>query len=159
MAIIGIVAVAKNFAIGKDGTLPWHYSSDLKFFKRTTMGNAILMGANTWRSIGKALPKRLNIILSQTLKIKDQPGVLLVRSKEEVFEINKYLGCDLFIIGGAQTYESFADSIDKWIITKIPITVPDADVFMPHDFLEAFAALKTEEIDKDLFIETFERSN
>ena len=47
--IIGIVAIAKNFAIGKDGKLPWHHSADLKFFKETTTGNAIVMGANTWR--------------------------------------------------------------------------------------------------------------
>ncbi len=63
--IIGIVAVAKNFAIGKDGKLPWHYSADLKFFKETTLNHAIVMGFNTWNSIGKPLPKRLNIVLSQ----------------------------------------------------------------------------------------------
>ena len=48
MAIIGIVAVAQNLAIGKDGKLPWHYPADLKHFKQTTTGNAIVMGSNTW---------------------------------------------------------------------------------------------------------------
>ncbi len=158
MAIIGIVAVAKNFAIGKDGKLPWHYSSDLKFFKKTTSGNAILMGANTWRSIGKRLSKRLNIILSRTMESIDEPGLLLVRSKEEVNEINKYLGCDLFIIGGAKTYESFAGLINKWIVTEIPVDVSNADAFMPSNFLEGFTLESTDEIDSDLIVKTFKRS-
>ena len=51
--IIGIVAIADNLAIGKEGKLPWHYSADLKHFKQTTTGNAVVMGSNTWRSIGK----------------------------------------------------------------------------------------------------------
>lgn len=49
--IIGIVAVAKNFAIGKDGKLPWHYSADLKFFRQTTTGNAVVMGFHTWSTL------------------------------------------------------------------------------------------------------------
>jgi dihydrofolate reductase len=80
MAIIGIVAIAKNFAIGKDGKLPWHYSADLKFFKQTTVNNAVVMGFNTWKSIGKPLPKRLNIVLSRSQTIENQPEVLLLRS-------------------------------------------------------------------------------
>src|SRR5262252_7598733 len=59
MAIIGIVAVDRNFAIGKGGSLPWHYSADLKFFKQTTLGNAVVMGRRTWQSLKKPLPDRL----------------------------------------------------------------------------------------------------
>ena len=159
MAIIGIVAIAENYAIGKNGKLPWHYSADLKFFKRVTTGNAVLMGSNTWRSIGKPLPKRLNIVISRSLDIEDQPGVLLMRSNEEVVTLNRFLGCDLFIIGGAQTYQSFAGIIDKWIVTEIPINVEDADVFMPRDFLDGFALLETDRIDPEILVKTFEREN
>ena len=84
MAIIGIVAIAQNFAIGLRGKLPWHYSADLKFFKETTLGNAVVMGFHTWQSIGKPLTKRLNIVLSRTNSIENQPNILLVRSKAEV---------------------------------------------------------------------------
>jgi len=63
--ITGIVAIAQNLAIGKNGRLPWHYSSDLKFFKQTTLDNAVVMGFNTCKSIGKPLPRRLNIVLSR----------------------------------------------------------------------------------------------
>ncbi|MEZ5345624.1 MAG: dihydrofolate reductase [Pyrinomonadaceae bacterium] len=157
MAIIGIAAVAENLAIGKNGKLPWHYSADLKFFRKTTTGHAVLMGANTWRSIGKRLPNRLNIILSGSLEADDLPGVLIAKSKEEVTEISKYLGCDLFVIGGSKTYESFADQIDKWIVTRIPLEVDDADVFMPDDFLDGFTESDSEEIDRGLFVKTYRR--
>ena len=78
------------------------------------------MGFNTWKSIGKPLPKRLNIVLSRSQHIENQPNVLLLRSVEEVLALSKYLNCDLFIIGGAKTYENFADAIDKWIVTEVP---------------------------------------
>ena len=58
MSIFAIIAIAKNYAIGKDGKLPWHYPADLKFFKETTTGHAVLMGSHTWDSIGRPLPNR-----------------------------------------------------------------------------------------------------
>src|SRR6266436_1792113 len=64
MAIIGIVAVDRNLAIGKGGTLPWHYPADMKFFKQTTLGNAVVMGSRTWQTLKKPLPDRMNIVLS-----------------------------------------------------------------------------------------------
>src|SRR5688572_30334403 len=136
--IIGIDAIAKNFAIGKDGKLPWHYPADLKFFKQTTTGSAVVMGSNTWRSIGKPLPNRLNIVLSRNGIIEQQPGVLLLKSKEELLALTEYLKCDIFIIGGAKTFENFSDVIEKWIVTEVPETVDDADVFMRNDFLDGF---------------------
>jgi len=157
MAIIGIVAIAKNFAIGKDGKLPWHYSADLRFFKETTIGNAVVMGMRTWRSIGKPLPKRLNIILSRLAQIEDQTDVLLARSREEVLELSNDETRDLFIIGGAKTFETFADVIEKWIVTEIPVTVEDADVFMPRDFLEGFELAETKELGEDLRVKFFVR--
>lgn len=157
MAIIGVVAIAKNFAIGKNGKLPWHYSADLKFFKETTSGKAIVMGFHTWKSIGKPLPKRLNIVLSRANSIENQPRVLLVRSKEEVLALAEFLKGDLFIIGGAKTYRDFADVIEKWIVTEIPLTIEDADAFMPQDFLDGFELTETKEMDDNLKIKTYEK--
>lgn len=157
MSIIGIVAIAQNYAIGKDGKLPWHYSADLKFFKETTLNNAILMGFNTWQSIGKPLPKRLNIVLSRSAEIENQPNVLLLRSKEEVLALGKYLNCDLFLIGGAKTFENFADVIDKWIVTGIPESVEDADTFMPKDFLNDFEVEESKKLENDLLVKIYSR--
>lgn len=153
--IIGIVAIAKNFAIGKDGKLPWHYSADLKFFKQTTTAHAVVMGFNTWQSIGKPLPNRLNIVLSRSRSIENQPNVLLLRSVAEVLALSKYLNCDSFVIGGAETYAQFADAIDEWIVTEIPETVENADTFMPRDFLNKFNLRETKKLENDLTVKIF----
>jgi dihydrofolate reductase len=153
--LVGIVALAENFAIGKNGTLPWRYPADLKFFKETTTGNAVVMGFHTWQSIGKPLPRRLNIVLSRWATLEHRPDVLLLRSKAEVLALARYLKGDLFIIGGARTYADFADVIDKWIVTEIPETVEDADTFMPQNFLDGFKTQKTIELENDLRVRIF----
>jgi len=156
--IIGIVAIAKNYAIGKDGKLPWHYSADLKFFKRTTAGNAILMGYNTWESIGKPLPRRLNIVMTRKRSIPYQERLLVLRRKHDALILSDYLNKDLFIIGGAETYRGFAEDIDKWIVTEIPETVEGADAFMPEDFLDGFAVSGSEDLGDGLIVKTYTRS-
>lgn len=156
--ITGIVAIAKNYAIGKNEKLPWHYSTDLKYFKETTVGNAVAMGFHTWKSIEKPLPKRLNIVLSRSANIENKANVLLLRSKAEVLNLASYLNCDLFIIGGAETYKNFADAIEKWIVTEIPLAVQDASTFMPKDFLDDFEAIETIELADNLRVKIYTRT-
>lgn len=158
MSIIAIVAVAQNLAIGKAGKLPWHYSSDLKFFKQTTAGNAIVMGWKTWQSVGQPLPNRLNVVLSRSERIENQPGVLLLRSREEVLVLQQFLNCDLFIIGGAGIYNTFKNDIEQWIVTEIPKTIAAADTFMLPDFLNNFELTKTHELENSLLVKFYERS-
>lgn len=155
--ITGIVAIAKNLAIGRSGSLPWHYPADLKFFKQTTLNHAVVMGRNTWTAIGRPLPGRLNIVLSRSNAVESGPGVLPARSKEEVLALSKYLGCDVFIIGGAETYKNFSDAIEKWIVTEIPETVTDADAFMPEDFLRDFSLRETKNLNGGLKIKIYEK--
>lgn len=157
--IIGIVAVAQNFAIGRHGKLPWHYPSDLKLFKQTTLNHTIVMGFNTWESISKPLPKRLNVVLSRSRSLEPQPNVLLMRDTREVTALSKYLNGDIFIIGGAETYKNFADKIEKWLVTEIPETVEDADAFMPEDFLKDFEVKQMIELEENLFVKIFERKS
>ena len=156
--IIGIVAISKNYAIGKDGKLPWHYSADLKFFKETTTGNAVVMGSNTWRSIGKPLPNRLNIVLSRSGKTEAPPDVMKLSSVDEVVELSKYLNRDVFIIGGAKTYVEFADVIDKWIVTLVPDKIEDADTFIPANFLDGFELEETKDLGNDLQVKILHRN-
>jgi dihydrofolate reductase len=155
--IIGIVAISQNYAIGRDGKLPWHYSADLKFFKNTTTGNAIVMGATTWASIGRQLPNRLNIVLSRTGNIERPPGVICLASVDEVLSLARYFDRDIFIIGGAKIFAAFADVIEKWIVTHVPEMIEDADVFMPQDFLNDFEALDRIELDDGLLVNTMRR--
>jgi dihydrofolate reductase len=136
--IIGIVAIAKNYAIGKGGDLPWHYPADLRFFKETTIGNVVVMGSNTWRSIKAPLPDRLNIVLSRSGTTMAPPEVLKLGSRGEVLSLARYVNCDVYIVGGAKIYAEFADVIDRWIVTEVPVTAEGADTFMPADFLDGY---------------------
>lgn len=155
--IVGIVAIGRNFAIGKEGKLPWHYSADLKFFKRTTTGNAIVMGYNTWESIGKPLPKRLNVVLSRSRKIEADLNLIQLKSIEEVITFSKFLHCDLYIIGGTKTYGGFANVIEKWIVTEIPLTIEDADAFMSSNFLDGFGLNEIKDLDDGLIVKIYEK--
>jgi len=157
MAIIGIVAVAENLAIGKGGKLPWHYPADLKHFKRTTTGNAIVMGSNTWRSIGKPLSNRLNIVLSRRAQLDSDDNLLFLRNVSEAADLAKFLSGDLYVIGGAHIYEAFAPLIDSWIVTQIPETIANADVFMPANYLDGFKLAEAEELDGGLVVRRYER--
>ena len=157
MSIIGIVAVDRKGAIGKGGKLPWHYSADLKFFKGTTSGNACVMGYNTWLTIGKPLPNRLNLILSRRSEIELQPSLLTLRSPDAVLSLYKYLGCDLFVIGGGKIYSTFLSHLEKWIVTEVPLTVEGADTFMPANYLEGFRVVNSIELGEGLVVRFYER--
>ena len=157
MAIIAIVAVDRNGAIGKGGSIPWHYSADLKFFKRQTVGNACVMGYRTWQSLKKPLPNRLNIVLSRSSEVEQQPSVITLRDKHAVLSLKDYLSCDIFIIGGAQVYKSFLEEIDRWIVTEVPDVVDGADTFMPENYLAGFKPYDSEQLDENLKATFYER--
>ena len=155
--IIGIVAVDRNGAIGKGGTLPWHYSADMKFFKETTTGNACVMGHKTWLTLKQPLPNRLNIVLSRKAEIEPQESVLVLCDVDSVLSMAKDLTCDLFVIGGEQVYRSFLPYIEKWIVTEVPLTVEGADTFVPENYLEGFTLTESKEIGKDLTVSCYQR--
>ena len=155
--IVGIVAISKNFAIGKDGKLPWHYPSDLKFFKETTTGHTIVMGANTWRSIGRALPNRRNVVLSRSGNVDVTGDVLLLKDKMDVLRLDTDSDDNIYVIGGAKTYAEFADVISQWIVTEIPEDVPDADTFFEMALLDGFRETDRIELSDGLVVKSLFR--
>ena len=155
--IIGIAAVDRKGAIGKGGKLPWHYPADMKFFRETTTGHAVVMGRKTWLTIGKPLKNRLNIVLSRDLSIEPQESLLVLGDVESALSFYKSLTTDLFVIGGAQIYEAFLPHIEKWIITEVPLTVKGADAFMPEGYLEGFEVVDTKSLDDDLIVKFYSR--
>lgn len=159
MAIIGIVAIDQNGAIGKGGAIPWHYSADLKFFKSQTLRHACVMGRRTWLSLKRPLPDRLNLVLSRSraAEVETQTGGVVLSNKAAVLSLGPYLSCDLFVIGGAQVYRSFLPEIERWIVTAIPLAVEGADTFMPENFLQSFRRIETREIGDDLRAIFYER--
>ena len=157
--IIGIIAVDTNGAIGKDGRLAWHYPADLKFFKETTTGNAVVMGHNTWRSLKKALPNRLNIVLSRKSQIEPQDSVIVLSNVESVLSTARELKTDLFVIGGEQVYRAFLPYIEKWIVTEVPLTIEAADAFAPQNYLEEFRKTESKTLEDGLEVSMYERGS
>ncbi len=124
---IAIVAMSANRVIGRDGQLPWHLPEDLQFFKRTTMGHAILMGRKTWDSIGRPLPKRRSIVLSCSLESVPE-GVDLIRHPDELDGLA--IEGDLYIIGGATIYQHFLPQCAEVLLTYVYAEV-EGDTFLP----------------------------
>ncbi|HKV35708.1 MAG TPA: dihydrofolate reductase [Pyrinomonadaceae bacterium] len=157
--IIGIAAVDRQGAIGKGGKLPWHYSADMKFFRETTTGHAVVMGRKTWLTLGKPLKNRLNIVLSRDPSVVEpQESLLVLSDVESVLSLNDSLTTDLFVIGGAQIYEAFLTRIEEWIITEVPLVVKGADAFMPEGYLDGFKEGDLKPIGDGLTVKYYERA-
>jgi len=155
--IIGIVATDRNGAIGKQGRLPWHYSSDMKFFKETTTGHACVMGYKTWLTLKRPLPNRLNIVLSRQAQLEPQDSVIVMRDVDSVLRYSSDLKCNLFVIGGEQVYRAFLPYIEEWLVTEVPLTVDDADAFVPSGFLDGFKLKGRKSLDENLQVATYTR--
>jgi dihydrofolate reductase len=157
--IIGIVAVDRNLAIGKGGKLPWHYSADMKFFKQTTIGNAVVMGRRTWETLKGPLPNRQNIVLTRNGTIASQNGVQVMNNVQAVLEFAINLDCHLFVMGGAKVYEAFLPHIERWIVTEVPLSVEGADTFIPRNFLDGFELSEIRQLDEGLRVKFYERES
>ncbi|SEE14057.1 DinB superfamily protein [Tenacibaculum sp. MAR_2010_89] len=129
--IIVIAAIGKNNELGKGNDLIWHLPADLKRFKKVTSGHHIVMGRNTFESIGKPLPNRTTIIITRN-KDYSKEGCLTANSIEEALELSKK-DTDVFIIGGAQIYKQALESnlVDKLDITLVHENF-EADVYFPE---------------------------
>lgn len=125
-----IVAIARNYAIGKDNKLLWHISNDLKRFKRITQGHPVIMGKKTFESLPKApLPNRTNIVLTDIPGEKTE-GCTMAYSIEEALELcgNEQ---ESFVIGGGSVYRQFLPYANKLYITKINKDF-EGDTFFPE---------------------------
>jgi len=138
-----IIAVAKNNVIGKDNTLIWRLSEDLKNFKRLTTGHSIIMGRKTYDSIGRPLPNRHNIIVTRNKRLKIE-GCHVVYSLERAFELAvELVGLEeIFVIGGANIYEQAWSEVDKVYLTKVD-TVPEGDAFFDLEHFDDWKVLET----------------
>src|SRR2546423_3499054 len=157
MAIIGIVAIDRNLAIGKGGKLPWHYSADMKFFKETTIGNAVVMGRRTWETLKGPLKDRQNIVLTRR-DIEKADGITVVDDVQNVLNFANETDKHLFVIGGAKVYEAFIPHVARWLVTEIPLTVERADTFMPANFLDGFEIYEVRQLDEELRVNFYERA-
>ncbi len=131
-----IAAVAENRVIGNKNTIPWNFPpykmvADFKYFKETTLGKTIVMGLNTFNSIGgKPLPGRKHIILNNDPNYVAPEECVVAHSIEEVIELGKDVP-ELMICGGASVYKQFLPMANKLYLTYVKAS-PEGDTFFPE---------------------------
>lgn len=123
-----IVAHDKNHVIGLNNEMPWHLPGDLAYFKKTTMGKPIIMGRNTFESIGRPLPGRRNIVITRNTAYTAE-GIEVVHSVEDALELVKDQE-EIMVIGGQQIFTEVLPLADRLYITKIDFEF-EGDTFFP----------------------------
>ena len=112
-----IVAIAQNGTIGDKNSLLWHIKEDMRFFRTTTSGHAVIMGRKTFESLGsKPLPKRKNIVITRAER--DFEGAFTAHSLQEAIAMAEG-DEEIFIIGGAQIYAEALSVADRMYITRV----------------------------------------
>ncbi len=142
-----IVAHAENYVIGKEGDMPWHLPKDLKHFKEVTLGHPVIMGRRTFESIGRALPGRLNIVVTT------QPNLVV----PDNVEIASSLGAavklcsshsEVFVIGGGQLYKTAIALADRLYVTLVHGKF-EGDTYFPRYRQEDYDVVSKEECERD----------
>lgn len=124
-----IACVSKDLGLGFHNGLLWKIPADQKFFRQTTLNHIVVMGGNTYRSIGRPLPQRKNIVLSRTAV--DNPDIVWFDELNKLQDYLQQQTTEIYIIGGASIYETFLRQADRLILTEVNAIKP-ADVFFPN---------------------------
>jgi dihydrofolate reductase len=136
-----VSVVARSYPdriIGIENTLPWHLGTDLKNFKALTQGHAIIMGRKTFESLGRPLPKRINIVLSRE-KVEDTPNVKWAQNPETALLLADFHSIcagnkQFFVIGGEKIYGLFSGYINKVFLTDVFSGPINGDAKFDYDF-------------------------
>lgn len=142
-----IVAYDKNKCIGKNNGIPWKISADMKRVKELTTNQTILMGRKTYESLGRALPNRINRVLTKEhINLINTPDIEVFNNKEEAI---KNLKTDkLFIFGGSKIYEQYLDICEELFITEVDAEIK-GDSYFPNFNLENWELVSEEKYIKD----------
>lgn len=140
-----IVCVDSNNGIGLNNKLPWNIKSEMQHFKNTTINHTVVMGRKTYESIGRLLPNRNNIILSNNVDYKVD-GALVTNNIQEIIDLSKTR--EVFIIGGKSIYDIFLNYCDELIISKL-FTSYECDTFIKFNlrFFELEQTIKQDEFE------------
>jgi dihydrofolate reductase len=151
-----ISAVAENRVIGNKNALPWHLPADFKYFKETTLGKAIVMGLNTFKSIGeKPLPGRKHIILNNDPSYVPPENCVAAHSIDEVLKIiendpsqSSGQKQEIFVCGGASVYKQFLPLADRLYLTFIHQDF-EGDTYFPEFDINAWKEIKRMDCEPD----------
>ena len=151
VTISHVVALSNNNVIGVNNSLPWNLKTDLAHFKNYTSNKIIVMGRKTYESIGRPLPNRINLIVSNT--IKEINGAELFKSTEDAINkakelcINKNLD-EIIIIGGGYLFRDTLSITNKLVLTKVDCDI-EGDGFYPDVDINEWEKLSSEHFTKD----------
>ena len=150
MTLSIIVAVARNWAIGKNNDLLYHLPNDMKHFKEITTGHTVLMGKNTFASFPKRpLPLRRNVVLALPDELPDdREGAEWVTSLQGALQMVADDG-EVFVIGGAYVYKQCLPLADKLYLTFVDDAPTDADVYFPEVDFDEWRETQREDHEKD----------
>ena len=126
-----IAALDRNFAIGYGNALPWHLPDDLRRFKALTLGKPVLMGRKTAESLGRALPKRRNLVLTRGGRVPFD-GMQAVASLDEAIALAAAEAGELCVIGGGEVYALALPRATQLHLTWVDTTVDQADAYFPR---------------------------
>ena len=152
ITISHVVALSNNNVIGVDNNLPWNLKTDLAHFKDYTTNKIIVMGRKTFESIGRPLPNRKNLIVSNTLN--EINGAYIYRSTEEAIKnakemcINSEIYNEIVIIGGGYLFRDTLKITNKLVLSEVDCEI-DGDVFYPKINLEKWNEVSSKKFTKD----------
>jgi dihydrofolate reductase len=132
-----VVAIGENGAIGRGGDLPWKLSTDLKYFRKVTMGKPIIMGRRTFASFGRPLDGRLNIVLTRDAAFEAPSGAIAAYNLEEALDVARKEAArtgteEIMIVGGDDVFRTALPLASRIYLTEVHAS-PDADVFFTFD--------------------------
>jgi dihydrofolate reductase len=133
-AIALVVAIAENGAIGKGGGLPWRLSSDMRYFRKITMGKPVIMGRRTFKSLPRVLDGRLNIVLTRDRGFV-APDAITAYSLEEGLaaaraSAERTGAAEIMVIGGEDVFREVLPQARRIYLTEVH-AAPDADTWFP----------------------------
>ena len=152
ITISHVVALSNNNVIGVDNNLPWNLKTDLAHFKDYTTNKIIVMGRKTFESIGRPLPNRKNLIVSNTLN--EINGAYIYKSTEEAIKnakemcINSEIYNEIVIIGGGYLFRDTLKITNKLVLSEVDCEI-DGDVFYPKINLEKWNEVSSKKFTKD----------
>lgn len=166
LIISHVVAMSNNQVIGVNNDLPWNLKDDLAHFKRYTTGKTIVMGRKTFESIGRALPNRVNYVISSTLS--EIEGVSIFKTLDDAMEaakahnIENNISNEIAIIGGGYLFRDSINTFNKLVLTKVDCSI-EGDVFYPDidfsnwELVSSESFLKNEDNQYNFSIETYRK--
>lgn len=157
----------ENGGIGIDNTLPWpRNKEDMQWFKDTTSNGIVVMGYNTWRSLPKALPNRINVVLSRSGNVEGADATIHMTNESVYYYMEElqrltiqfHRNRNIFIIGGKATYELLLPLIDKWYITQIEESYKCDTYLSKKDLTNEFSVVSYSQLNDYSTVEIYRRA-